>query len=113
MSSRDTRVFTTSEEAAGSEISKPLAVGLVGPLCCCGLARPATTAAYAGPHLVGRTCRLLPAAGLPVVSNAADPSWDSGPGAGRLVAFTEKPSEMESSSDFLFHASCCGSLREG
>ena len=42
------RLLAASEEAAGSEESEPVAMGLGCPLGCWGLVRPATTEAHAG-----------------------------------------------------------------
>lgn len=75
MSPRDTCLLAFSNEATGSEWSKPFALGLCGALCCCRPVHPATTAAYASPPSVGPrlleawTGRLLfvATAGLPAL----------------------------------------------
>jgi hypothetical protein len=51
--SGDFRPSGSSIEAVGSEKSGPLATGLSGQLVTRGTACPGTTAAYAGPPLVG------------------------------------------------------------
>jgi hypothetical protein len=78
----DMRLEAASVETAGSEVSDHLAEDLDAPLECCGLAYPATTAAYAGPFLTGSG--LQEAAASPEVLGADNPS--SGLCAGRLIA---------------------------
>ena len=45
--SSEMRLCAISHEMVGSDESDPLAVGLTCPLCCCGAAVPAATAATA------------------------------------------------------------------
>jgi hypothetical protein len=102
----DMRLEAASEETAVSGVSESMIEGLDGPPDCCGLKYPATTAAYTGPFLPGSG--LQEAATSPEVPGADDPS--SGLGAGRLIAGPDEPSELESSSAFLFAAGLCSGL---
>lgn len=55
--SEDVCPWAASSEAAGSELTEPLAVGLIGPLGVYGATRLATTAVYAGPPSEEPICR--------------------------------------------------------
>jgi len=100
--------MAASAEAAGSYWFQPLAGGLCSPLGCCGPVRPATTAAYASPPLVGSSCRLLSAASSPVELWAAGPSPNRFPCAGQQLEGSDRPSGLESSSAFLLFTGSCG-----
>jgi hypothetical protein len=67
----DMRLDAASEETAISGVSESLAEGLDGPTACCGLAYPATTAAWTGPSLPGSGQQ--EAAASPEVAGADDP----------------------------------------
>jgi hypothetical protein len=91
----DMRLFAVSEEVAGSEGTKFLAVGFSGQLCGSEAALPSTTAEYAGPF----SCWLLWAAYPPLAAEV-------GLGAERLVtgsAETSSPNWLA----FLLFATCC------
>jgi hypothetical protein len=57
--STDMRLVAASEEAAGSEESEPVAMGLGCPLDWRGLESPATIAAYAALPAATSSCRLV------------------------------------------------------
>jgi hypothetical protein len=65
---RDVHPSSASDEASGSGVLEPLAVGMSDPLYWHGTECPANTAAYAGPPSIGRGCPLVPT----VTSSAAD-----------------------------------------
>ena len=94
------RLVAASQEAAGSEESEPVAMGLGGRLDCLGLESPATTAAYAGLPDVCSCCRLLDGVGAPAS------------GAGLLAAGVDRTSEPEDSA-FLFPVTGCGPFDNG
>jgi hypothetical protein len=96
--STDMRLLAASEEAAGSEESEPVAMGLGCPLGCWELVRPATTAAYASLPSVADCCRLHCDVGAPEVRG--------GSGAGRLAVGVVRPTEPEDSA-FLFPVVGC------
>ena len=92
----DLRPCAASIEAAGLEFTESLAVGLRGPLGCCGIARPATTAVYASLPSVGLSCRLQLAVSSPVAG--AGQLGGDGSGAGRRAAGSVEASRVA----FLF-----------
>jgi len=71
-SPRDTRLMATSDEAAGSEMFRPLAKGLCGPTLLFCVGGPGYQLSIYGPTLAGPSCRLPSASFSPVESRAAD-----------------------------------------
>jgi hypothetical protein len=75
-------------------------------------ARPATTAAYAGPPSIGRGGRLVSAVSSFAADTVADVSKASALGAGRLAAGSDTPPEVESWRLYFFpqaDSAACGS----
>jgi len=96
MSPQDMCLMATSDEASGSYWFQPLAGDLCGPLCYCGPARSATTAAYASPPTLGPSCRLLLGASSPVEL------WAMGPSRNRF------PDSLVQDSSWRAQTSCLG-----
>ena len=88
-SPRDMRQMAASGEAAGSGLSSLLVKGLCSPIGCCGSLCSAITTQYAGPTLVGTSCRLPSSACLLVQPWAADPSSNICRGAEQLCTMNQ------------------------
>jgi hypothetical protein len=102
--SEDMRLFAASDEAADSDVSKSMAVGLSVPLAREGATHVAKTAAYEAPTPIASRCWLLLAASSPVTElTGSGPNPASG--AGRLAAGSEKSPEPDGSEALRLPAS--------
>jgi hypothetical protein len=90
-------LFAVSGDTAGSDWSESMAVGLSDPLGLCGATDPASTAAYFDSPPGGPSCRLPTTTSSPVTDEMAGRGADPAPGAGRLLACSDKPPELTSS----------------
>jgi hypothetical protein len=92
----DMRLLAVSDETAGSDRCEPMAVGLSNPLGRNGAMGPAKTATYITPTLGGTSCQLPTAASSPVTVEVTGRGADPAPGAGGLLAGSDKLSELAS-----------------
>jgi hypothetical protein len=111
MSPRDMHLVAVSVDVVGSERSEPLAGVSHGPLGCCGLVWWAANTSYTSPPLVGLSCLLLSASSLPVDPWATGLSPNRCPGTGWLAG-SDRLSELQSSSSFLWLTGSCGDSQE-
>jgi hypothetical protein len=102
--SEDLRLFAASDEAADSDVSESMAVGLSVSLAREGATDAAKTAAYEAPTPDAPRCWLLVAASSPVAELTG---WGANPasGAGRLAAGSEKSPEPDGSEALRLAAS--------
>jgi hypothetical protein len=93
----DMHLLAVLNETARSDRSESIAVGLSDPLGRNRVMGPAKTAAYITPPLGGTSCQLRTAASSPVTVEVMGRGADTVPGAGRLLACSDKSSELASS----------------
>ena len=105
-------LVAVSDNSAGSEWSEPLARGLLGPLGCCGAGAPGYHCNVGQPTLGRSELPVALGSSFARGALAACPSQNRCPGAGRRLEGSDGPSEVESSSAFLFLTGSCGVSQE-